>query len=96
MHSALAGGQSVILSGVRRPNELGMKDEVGSLVTSLSVYVRRITEDSITDPLSQHGSENAIRPGDFDLIVENTADLDTLRRDAESVWDDLTTEQDPA
>lgn len=91
VHAALAGGQSVILSGIRRPNELGMKDEVGSLVTSLSVYLRRTTSDGIRD---SHGSENAIRPGDFDLIVENTSDLDTLRLDADVVWKDLITEQD--
>lgn len=91
VHAALAGGQSVILSGIRRPNEQGMKDEVGSLVTSLSVYLRRTTSDGIRDT---HGSENALRPEDFDLIVENTSDLDTLRLDADVVWEDLTTEQD--
>lgn len=77
--------QDVVITGIRFPNELEMVKNLGGH----SIWVDRLTDDiahvKAATPVAwspeavSHASESSVKPEDFDFILSNDADLDTLR-----------------
>jgi hypothetical protein len=72
----LAAGRSVVLSGVRYPNEASVILDAGGTL----VWVHR--PGLVEDTNSGHDVENSISFSDFDFILNNGGTLDDLRAEA--------------
>lgn len=88
----LKAGRSVILTGMRFPNELTMIEKAGGA----TVWVDRSAPDLITPGGSvagtyAHASENSVRPQDFKHILLNHGSLEELYDLAEALISRLTT-----
>lgn len=70
---ALANGYSVVVTGIRFPNELRMIHQFAGL----SMWVDRPAVDSDT-PASGHASESSVAAEDFDRIITNDGTLEDL------------------
>lgn len=67
-------GRSVIVTGIRYPNELDMlKWHHGH-----SVYVERIDSEAPPQELQQHTSETSLRAEDFEHVIVNSSSLSWL------------------
>lgn len=67
----LLDGGRVVITGMRFPNELGMI----SNLDGTNLWVHR---SGLEAAASVHASENSVQPQDFDQIIYNSANLQTL------------------
>lgn len=70
---ALANGHSVVITGIRFPNEVRMIHQFAGL----SMWVDRPAVDSDT-PASGHASESSVAAEDFDRVITNDGTLEDL------------------
>ena len=71
-------GYNVALTGMRFPNELTALSERDGL----SVWVRRPGYG----PINAHASDNTLGEADFDFVIDNSSDLDSLYHFVTEVW----------
>lgn len=78
----LLNGQSVIITGIRYPNELAM---INSFVDSGQTwYVTRPAKRG-AKPTEQHSSETSVSAEDFSVVIDNSGTLEDLYKSVDAL-----------